>query len=107
MTAQAGALIWSPFGSEQAAAAAARHLLDEGLVVCANLLPGMRSIFRWQGEDGEQQECGALFKLDARLLEQAIARLEALHPYDTPVILGWRCDAATPATLSWLGQVAG
>ena len=106
MSAAVGALIWSPFGSEQAAAKAARQLLDEGLIACANLVPGMRSLFLWQGKTDEQRECGALFKLDARLLASAMARLEEIHPYDAPAIMGWRCDAATPATLSWLGQGA-
>jgi periplasmic divalent cation tolerance protein len=56
----------------------------------------------WQGKhrDGET---GVLMKTDATMLERAIARLEALHPYETPAILGWRCDATTPATAAWLG----
>jgi len=37
-------------------------------------------------------------------LEQAIERLGALHPYDTPAIAGWCCDATHPATEGWLGS---
>jgi periplasmic divalent cation tolerance protein len=100
-----GALIWCPFASEDAAAAAAGQLLDEGLIACANILPGMRSLYVWQGERGEARECGALFKTDAGLLEHAVARLAAIHPYDTPAIAGWRADVAPPATLAWLGEL--
>jgi len=107
MSAAAGAFLWCPFADEQSAAAAARCLLEEGLISCANLVPGMRSLFIWRGEIDEQQECGALLKLDATLMEQAMARLQEIHPYETPAILGWRCDAGTPSTLAWLGQSSG
>jgi periplasmic divalent cation tolerance protein len=99
------ALIWCPFATEDAAAAAAGQLLDEGLIACANILPAMRSLYVWQGERGEANECGALFKTEAGLLERAVARLAAIHPYDTPAIAGWNVDAAPPATLAWLGEL--
>ncbi len=99
------ALIWSPFESEDAAAEAASRLLDEGLIACANVIPGLRSLYVWQGERGEAHECGVLFKTTEGLLERAIARLAAIHPYETPAITGWRADAAAPATARWLGEL--
>lgn len=96
------ALIWSPFADEESAATAAGILLDEGLVACANILPPMRSLFVWQGQRGEQRECAAVFKTSATLLDRAVARLAQIHPYDSPAILGWRADAAAPATAAWL-----
>ena len=98
------ALIWCPFASEEAAAKAAAQLLDEGLVACANLVP-VRSLYAWQGERGEASECGALLKTEARLLDKAVARLAAIHPYETPAIAGWRADATAPATAAWLGEL--
>jgi periplasmic divalent cation tolerance protein len=100
------ALIWCPFESEAQAAETAGQLLDEGLVACANLLPGVRSLYAWNGERGEARECGALFKTDADLLDRAVARLAAIHPYETPAIAGWRADATAPATAAWLGELA-
>ena len=100
------ALIWSPFESEDAAASAASQLLDEGLIACANILPGVRSLYTWQGERGEARECGALFKTEAGLLDKAIARLAAIHPYETPAVAGWRADATAPATAAWLEELA-
>lgn len=100
------ALIWSPFESEEAAAKAASQLLDERLIACANLLPGMRSLYVWRGERGEARECGALFKTSEALLGQAVARLAEIHPYEAPAITGWRTDAAAPATVRWLEELA-
>jgi periplasmic divalent cation tolerance protein len=99
------ALIWSPFESEEAAAEAASRLLDEGLIACANILPGVRSLYVWRGERGEARECGALFKTDANLLADAVARLAAIHPYETPAIAGWRAEATAPPTEAWLGEL--
>jgi periplasmic divalent cation tolerance protein len=99
------ALIWCPFESEEAAARAAAQLLDEGLIACANILPEMRSLYLWQGERGEARECGALFKTETSLLERAVARLAAIHPYETPAIAGWRADVTPPATAAWLGEL--
>lgn len=99
------ALIWCPFPDASSAATAGDALLDEGLVACVNIVPGIESRFVWQGQHSVAQEAGALLKTDAALLASAIARLCELHPYDAPAILGWRCDAATPATTDWLGAL--
>lgn len=97
------ALIWCPFPDRDSARAAAQTLLDEKLVACVNLLGPIESIFDWQGERSSAAEIGVLFKTDEGLLDRAITRLEVLHPYDTPAILGWRCDSAAGATRAWLG----
>ena len=99
------ALIWCPFADSDSAADAAERLLDEGLIACANILAPMRSLYCWRGERGEGAEIGVLFKTDAALLERATERLAAIHPYDTPAILGWKVDAASPATAAWLGEL--
>lgn len=99
------AAIWCPFADEDAAEHAAGILLDEALVACANIVPGVRSLYRWRGERGEARECGVLFKTDAALLDRAVQRLEAIHPYDAPAILAWRADSAGAATKDWLATL--
>lgn len=97
------ALIWCPFASEESASAAAGTLLDEGLIACANILPQIRSLYCWNGERGEAAECAALFKTNSALLQRAAARLEAIHPYEAPAIVGWNADICGEATAEWLG----
>ena len=75
------ALIWCPFGNEDSAARTASALLDEGLIVCANIVPAIRSLYIWKGERQEGAEVAVLFKTTGALLHDAIARLEELHPY--------------------------
>jgi len=96
------ALVWCPFPDEETAATAATQLLDEKLIACANLLGPTRSLYEWNGERGEAREIGVLFKTHESLLDVAVARIAELHPYETPAVLGWRCDAAAEATANWL-----
>ena len=100
------ALIWCPFPDEAAARLAAAALLDERLIACANLVPTMESLFAWQGRRDAAREAGALFKTTASRLDAAMARLGALHPYDTPAITGWTVQADA-GTLAWLQEETG
>ncbi len=95
------ALVWCPFPDEAAARAAVSTLLDARLIACGNLLPGMTSLFAWQGERGESAECGVLLKTTASRLDEAMARLREIHPYTAPAVAGWavRVDEGT---LAWL-----
>ncbi len=103
--APAGALAWCPFPDEESALAAVHVLIDEGLAACGNLLPGMTSVFLWDGRKDSAREVGVLVKTRADLLDAAVSRLAQLHPYEAPAVLGWRCDAGAPATLAWLGTI--
>ena len=96
-----GALIWCPFADAGSARTVIGQLLDERLIACANVLPGVRSDFVWQGKRGEGDEVGVLFKTTARRLDAAMHRLEVLHPYEQPAITGWTVRASA-ATLAWL-----
>lgn len=95
------ALIWCPFPDPDSARQAARMLLDQRLIACGNIVPGVQSLFCWGGERGENAECGLLCKTTAARLRAAMAQLRALHPYDTPAILGWKVHADED-TLAWL-----
>jgi len=101
------ALVWCPFPDREAARSIAAILLDEKLIGCANILGEVESLYVWDGERGEARETGVLFKCDASALDNVVDRLGALHPYDTPAILGWKCDAAPQATRAWLAKVTG
>ncbi|VVT03151.1 Divalent-cation tolerance protein CutA [Erythrobacter sp. EC-HK427] len=98
------ALIWSPFGDRQSAEAVAEVLLAEKLIACANILPGVTALFQWHGKVDRAEEVGVLFKTTQNLLDKATVRIAELHPYDTPAVIGWHCEAAPPATLGWLEQ---
>lgn len=74
-----------------AAPTLARALVDKRLAACVNLIPGVRSIYRWQGEICDDGETTLLIKSDAApgALEAAIVEL---HPYSVPEILALDID---------------
>lgn len=96
------ALVWCPFPDADSARAAVDVLLDERLIACANILGSIESRFVWEGARATGAETAVLFKTIEDCLPLVMERLGALHPYDTPAIVGWTCDAAHPASLAWL-----
>ena len=101
------ALIYTVFADREDARAVASQLLDERLIACANVIGRVEALFEWDGERGEGEEIAILFKTHADLLDDAVARLEELHPYDAPAILGWRADSVGKATAGWLAALDG
>lgn len=79
----------------------ARAALDRRLAACANMLPGVVSLFHWQGRIDEQDEVQLVFKTRAALRDQLVALIETQHPYDVPVITWQEVEATGPAQM-WL-----
>lgn len=65
----------------------AAQLVDRQLAACVNLLPGLRSIYRWQGKVETDSEVLAILKTTAAALPDLEAALTELHPYDVPEIV--------------------
>lgn len=97
------ALVWCPFPDKETAREVSARLLEMKLIACANILGPMEAMFEWAGQVNSGNEVPVLFKTDSLSLEQLVSQLGAMHPYDTPTILGWHCDTAHPSTLAWLG----
>ncbi len=98
------ALVWCPFPDSETARALANQLLKEKLIACANILPGVESVFEWEGECSSSSEVAVVFKTTSDTLETLVSRLGECHPYDTPAIVGWHCNSSHPLTLNWLNE---
>lgn len=88
--------------ADERAAALARALLEERLVACVNLLPGVRSLYRWQGAVHDDAETLALLKTTRDRVEALRARLVALHPYEVPEFLVLPVESGLEAYLLWV-----
>ena len=82
-------------------------VVEERLAACANLLTGMRSIYRWQGAIVEDEEAVLILKTREALLEPLIARVTALHSYDCPCVVAWPLHAGNPPFLHWIAEETG
>jgi periplasmic divalent cation tolerance protein len=86
----------------------ARTLVDERLVACVNLLPGVTSVYRWQGEVETGEEVLMLAKTTGAGLAALTARIAALHPYDVPEVISLDITGGLPAYLEWIAaETAG
>jgi periplasmic divalent cation tolerance protein len=80
----------------------ARALVDERFAACVNLVPGLRSIYRWQGDVHDDAEQLAIIKTTAGRFEAMRARLVELHPYECPEVIALPVDRGHTPYLDWL-----
>lgn len=80
----------------------ARDLVDKQLAACVNILPGVHSIYRWQGAVEEANEVTVLIK--TRRIRYALveAAIQQLHPYEVPEILAMPISSGLPEYLRWM-----
>jgi periplasmic divalent cation tolerance protein len=100
-------LLVTTFPDEEVAAHIARTLVDERLAACVNLVPGVRSIYRWQGAVEEGAEIVGLIKTTAAEAPRLIARLTELHPYEVPEAIALDITDGHPPYLAWLAGSVG
>ena len=100
-------LVLSTFPSPEKAAEVARVLVDEQLCACVNLVPQIRSIYRWQGAVSDEAETLALIKTTREAEGALRARLVELHPYEVPEVVAFRVSAGLPAYLQWVLEESG
>ena len=89
---------------EAAAATLARALVDERLIACANLVPKIRSIFRWKGVIHDADEVLIVMKTRSSSVDALIARVKALHSYTVPEVLALPVRAGFAPYLDWVWQ---
>jgi periplasmic divalent cation tolerance protein len=85
----------------------ARALVEERLAACGNVLPGVRSVYRWQGTVQEETEALLLLKTTRGRFDALRDRVTELHPYDVPEVLALPVEAGSAPYLAWLaGELA-
>jgi Uncharacterized protein involved in tolerance to divalent cations len=85
----------------------ARTLVTERLAGCVNILPGIQSIYRWDGEVAEDPESLLLIKTVGEQYPALEGRIKSLHPYEVPEIVALPFDRASPEFQSWLRDSVG
>ncbi len=80
----------------------ARSLVSERLAACVNLVPGVRSIYRWEGAVEEDDEVLLVIKTCGDRVEPLRERVLALHPYDVPEVLALPSAGGSEPYLEWV-----
>ncbi|MGH7787900.1 MAG: divalent-cation tolerance protein CutA [Candidatus Binatia bacterium] len=85
----------------------AETLVGEQLAACVNLLGPVRSIYRWQGAITRDDEILLIAKTTRDRYPALEARVQAVHPYDTPEIIALPIEMGSAAYLAWLTGETG
>src|ERR1700757_4437241 len=79
--------VYTTYPSIVEAEKAGRALLERALAACVNILPGMVSLYRWQGAIERGEEAVMIVKTRASLAEAVRAAVKEMHSYETPAVL--------------------
>jgi periplasmic divalent cation tolerance protein len=91
-------------GSADEAKRVAHALVDEQLAACVNILPGVESVYRWEGSLESSQEILLIIKSTDAKFGALRDRIQTLHSYDTPEIIALRIEEGSEKYLSWLRE---
>jgi periplasmic divalent cation tolerance protein len=95
-------------GSQEEADRIANTLVSEMLAACVNVLPGVTSVYRWEGEVQRDQEWLLVVKTTREVLDDLVRRVQAIHSYDLPEIIALPVVGGSKGYLRWIdGEVHG
>jgi periplasmic divalent cation tolerance protein len=98
-------LVMTSVGTEQQAVEISEELIARRLAACVNIVPCLRSIYRWKGKVCEDTEFLLLIKTPQRLFDGVCAAIRECHSYELPEILGFPITAAESHFHSWILQM--
>jgi periplasmic divalent cation tolerance protein len=103
-TPMTSSMIYITTSSRDEALRIGRALVTDGLAACANVLPGIISVYRWQGEIQEDDESSLILKTRSDLVERLTARVKELHSYDCPCLVALPITDGNPDFLHWIAE---
>lgn len=97
-------VIITTVGTEEQAYTIAREIVARRQAACVNIVPGIRSIYRWKGKICKDGELLLIVKTLERELDGATATIRELHSYELPEILAFNVDRGEPRFLDWIAS---
>lgn len=94
--------------SKDEARSIGRALVEESLAACVNIIEGMESMYMWEGELQQDQECVLIAKTHYSRVKKLTRRVKELHSYDCPAVISITLaeDEGNPEYLEWLENTA-
>lgn len=91
--------------NDEVGAKLARGLVEAGLAACVNVIPGLRSFYRWKGEMNDDAEVQLFIKTRSSRFAEVRDWIGQNHPYEVPEILEIPIQGGSPAYLDWLREM--
>ena len=80
----------------------AQTVVNEQLAACVNVMPGVRSVYRWEGAICDDEEVLLIIKTTTDRLDALQQRVVELHPYDCPEVIALTVSGGSPDYLRWV-----
>lgn len=97
-------IILTTVGTAEDAEKVARDLVEQRVAACVNILPGVRSFYRWKGAIADEQEILLYIKTAASRVDDVFERLEAIHPYELPEFMVIAPDTVGADYAEWIEE---
>jgi periplasmic divalent cation tolerance protein len=95
-------VVLTTVATEDEAVALVRALLDRRFIACGTILPGGRSLYRWEGKVADEREVVVLLKTRSAALESLERAFGELHPYRVPELLALPVHSGLAKYLEWI-----
>ena len=88
--------------SQEVATSIAKELVEQGLAACVNIVPGMQSIYRWQGSLCSSEEALLIIKSTLERQEELKSAVLSMHPYELPEFIALSPSAISEPYAEWV-----
>lgn len=89
---------------QDSARAIAENLINQKLAACVNILPGVESVYTWQGKRESAQEHLLFIKTAEHIYDEVEMTINELHPYDTPEVIAINIENGSIGYLKWISE---
>ena len=97
-------VVLSTCASMEEAQRIARALVEKRLAACVNVIPGIRSVYRWKDAIEDEEEVLLLIKTSRALLEELREEIERLHSYEVPEVIALSVVDGSERYLAWMNR---
>jgi periplasmic divalent cation tolerance protein len=102
-------VVLSSFASAEEARRVARALVEKRLAACVNVIPGVRSVYRWRDAEGkdaieDEEEVLLVIKSSRALLQELTEEIERLHSYEVPEVIALQVVDGAERYLAWMNR---
>ncbi len=97
-------VVLSTCGSPDEGQRLARALVEKRLAACVNIIPGVRSVYRWKEAIEQEEEVLLVIKTSRPLLEDLRSEIERLHSYEVPEVIAMQVVDGSERYLAWLDR---
>jgi periplasmic divalent cation tolerance protein len=95
-------VVLSTCATEDEADRIARALVEARTAACVNIVPGVRSVYRWQGAVESSAECLLVIKSSRERFDELRVAIERLHSYEVPEVVALPVVDGAPNYLNWI-----